>query len=166
METAGFEKNMGRNKMPWLLLLSVLFWYTLYGLGLWATYQPPLFWLIGFSVAGVIAAAVSTFQLVAVPLIFAATWLIGLRLILDTIIIRGSEDLSRLVSAAVSKGWQGGLIYGAMTLLLAAFWFSPLFFAMRQMKRKGLGRSQIFWGLAIASWIGLLFGWLVSHVLN
>jgi len=166
MNTVGFEKNTGRGKFPWLLLLSVIGWYLLYSLGLWAAHQLPLDWLIAVTTATLLAAAIATSQLLSIPLFLLATWLLAVRLLIDSLIARGSEDFGQLVHRSLNNGWQGMAISAALTLLLSLFWFSPLFFVERRMRRRHFLRGRIFLSLAIASWSGLGLGWLISRTLG
>jgi hypothetical protein len=95
-----------------------------------------------------------------------ATWLIAVRLLVNSSIARGSEEFGQLVNRYMNNGWQGVALWAVLTLLLALFWFSPLFFAERRMKRNRFPKGQIFWSLAIASWLGLGLGWLISRTLG
>jgi hypothetical protein len=162
MDTVGFEKNTGAGNFPWLLLLCIISWYILYGFGLWATNQPTLYWIVAVTVATFLAGAIATSQLLAVPLFLLATWLFPLRLLIDSLIVRGSDELGRSVNLFLKGGWLNMAVTGAIAFLLALFWFSPLFLAQRRMKRNGFSRRIIFFGLAIASWIGLGLGRLIT----
>lgn len=166
MDTVGFEKNSGNGKFPWLLLICVACCYVLYGLGLWATYQPLFYWLIALTVATLLAGAIATSQLLSIPLFLMATWLIALRLLIDSLIVRSSGELEKFINLYLAGGWLNMAISAGMIVLLALFWFSPLFFAQRRMRRNGFERNKIFWGLAIASWLGLGLGKVITLVLG
>ncbi len=146
-------------KLPWITSPVVLFWYILYGWGLSAINSPPLYWLIAFCIAaGIVAAMISTL-LLAVPASLALSWAIAMPLALETAIFKGNEQIQNLANT-----FRTGALFFALALVLATFWFSPLFWAKRQMAVKGFSRVQIFWYLTVVSWLGLGLGLLLGKI--
>ncbi|MDX1978392.1 MAG: hypothetical protein SFT94_12035 [Pseudanabaenaceae cyanobacterium bins.68] len=164
MDTVGFEQNKSKGKLPWLLICIVISWYLLYGLGLRATYQPLLFWLVAATTGSCLAGVVTTYQFLALSLCLGAAWGLSLPLLINTLIVRASNGFERILELYEQQGWLGVLISGASVLLLALCWYSPLFFCQRRMARNGFSRRQVFFTLAISSWVGLCLGWLIGAV--
>jgi hypothetical protein len=151
-------------KLPWIAALAVLLWYTLYGWELSVVNSPLFSWLIAAAIAAFLAAAINIALLLAVPSTLAATWLVGLPLALNAALIKGtawSKDDEQVIDLVNTLG--SGITFIVMTFILAAFWFSPLFWAKLQMTKKGFHRIQIFWTIALSSWVGLGLGWLIGR---
>ncbi len=146
-------------KLPWLTSIAVLLWYTLYGWELSAVTSPLLSWGIAIAIAAFLAAAVNIALLLAVPATLVITWLVGLPLALDTALVKGNEQVETFARTLGSNG----LAFAALTFILAAFWFSPLFWAKWQMTKNGFRRNQIFWTIALSSWLGLGLGWIIGR---
>jgi hypothetical protein len=145
-------------KLPWLTSIAVIFWYALYGWGLSAVISPLSSWLIAIAIAAFLAAAVNIALLLALPATLATTWLVGLPLALNTAIYKGNDRIE-----AIANTFSSGIAFAIMTFIVAAFWFSPLFWMKWWMHKNGFHRFQIFWAIALSSWIGLGFGWLIGR---
>jgi hypothetical protein len=151
-------------KLPWLTALAVLLWYALYGWELSVVNSPLFSWLTAAAIAAMLAAAINIALLIAIPGTLAATWLVGLPLALNTILIKGtawSRDDDQVLALVNTLG--SGITFVVMTFILAACWFSPLFWAKWRMTKKGFHRLQIFWTITLSSWVGLGLGWLIGR---
>lgn len=146
-------------KLPWLTSIAVLLWYTLYGWGLSVESPPLLSWGIAGAIAAFLAAAINIAWLLAIPATFAVTWLVGLPLAQSTALLKGNEQVETFARTLSSNG----IAFAALSFILAAFWFSPLFWAKWQMTKNGFHRNQIFWTITISSWLGLGLGWLIGR---
>lgn len=166
MNTVRFEPNNRKRRVPWLLLSTVTGWYFLYGLGLCASYQPLFFWLVAVTTASCVAGAITTYQFLALTLCLGAAWSLSLPLLINTLIVRGNNGLEQVLQLYEQQGWLGALITGASVFLLGLCWYSPLFFCQRSMNRNGFSRRQVFFILAIASWLGLCLGLAIGLKLN
>jgi hypothetical protein len=145
-------------KLPWLTSIAVLLWYTLYGWGLSAVSSPLMSWGIASAIAAFLAAAINIAWLLAVPATLAITWLVGLPLALNTAVVKGNEQVENIANVLGS-----GIGFLGSTFLLAAFWFSPLFWAKWEMTKRGFRRNHIFWTITISSWLGLGLGWIIGR---
>ncbi|NKB17017.1 MAG: hypothetical protein HC770_00975 [Pseudanabaena sp. CRU_2_10] len=145
-------------KLPWLTSIAVLLWYTIYGWALSMLSSPLLSWGIASAIAAFLAAAINIAWLLAVPATLAVTWLVGLPLALNTAVVKGNEQVENIANVLGS-----GIGFLGSTFLLAAFWFSPLFWAKWQMTKNGFHRNQIFWAITFSSWLGLGLGWVIGR---
>jgi hypothetical protein len=146
-------------RLPWLITIVVVLWYSLYGWSLSTTISPPLYWLVAAAIALSLSAAIISAFLLAVPVTLALSYLVAAPLALNAAIFKGNEQVFGLANTFSTRP----TLFFALALILALFWFSPLFWSKRQMAERGFSRNQTFWILTTFSWVGLGLGWLIGR---
>ncbi len=148
-------------RLPWITSTTVLFWYIVYGWGLVEIKAPLLYWLAALGIGIFLNAAIIGYLFIAVPAILAVSWAVAVPLALETAIVKGNEQIQNLANT-----FRSGVLFFSLAFVLAAFWFSPLFWTQRQMLGKGFSRNQTFWYLTVISYLGLGLGWALGRVLE
>jgi len=136
-----------------------MLWYSLYGWGLSTTVSPFLYWLFAAAIAISLSASIVSALLVAVPLTLAASFLVAAPLALNAAIVKGNEYIQIVANRLSTNNW----LFFALAAVLALLWFSPLFWAKRQMSQRGFNRSQTLGLLIFFSLLGLSLGWLLGR---